>query len=63
MPDPRQPDHKLNKEESVSYRYSVILVEVQSGVVLQLAQQVRGKNHLYCLANQQLVSHNAISRE
>ena len=38
MPDPRQQDHKLNKDELVSYRYSVILVEVQSGVVLQLAQ-------------------------
>ena len=38
MPDPRQQDHKLNKDELVNYRYSVILVEVQSGVVLQLAR-------------------------
>ena len=38
MPDPRQQDHRLNKDELVSYRYSVVLVEVQSGVVLQLAQ-------------------------
>ena len=38
MPDPRQQDHKLNKDELVSYSYSVVLVEVQSGVVFQLAQ-------------------------
>ena len=38
MPDPRQQDHRLSKDELVSYRYSVVLVEVQSGVVLQLAQ-------------------------
>ena len=38
MPDPRRQDHKINKDELVSYRYSVVLVEVQSGVVLQLAQ-------------------------
>ena len=29
MPDPRQQDHKLNKDELVSYRYSVVLVEVE----------------------------------
>ena len=28
MPDPRQQDHRLNKDELVSYRYSVVLVEV-----------------------------------
>ena len=38
MPDPRQQDHRLNKDELVTYRYSVVLVEVQSGVALQLAQ-------------------------
>ena len=38
MPDLRQQDHRLNKEELVSYRYSVVLVEVQSGVALQLDQ-------------------------
>ena len=38
MPDPRQQDHRLNNDELVTYRYSVILVEVQSGVALQLAQ-------------------------
>ena len=37
MPDPRQQDHSLNKDELVTYRYSVVLVEVQSGVALQLA--------------------------
>ena len=36
MPDPRQQDHKLNKDELVTYRYSMVLVEVQSGVVLWL---------------------------
>ena len=38
MPDPRQQDHKLNNDELVTYRYSIVLVEVQSGVALQLAQ-------------------------
>ena len=38
MPDTRQQDHRLNKDELVTHRYSVILVEVQSGVALQLAQ-------------------------
>ena len=38
MPDPMQQDHRLNKDELVTYRYSVILVEVQSGVALQVAQ-------------------------
>ena len=38
LPDPRQQDHKLNKDELVTYRYSIVLVEVQSGVALQLAQ-------------------------
>ena len=38
MPDTRQQDHRLNKDELVTYRYSVILVEVQSGVALQLSQ-------------------------
>ena len=38
MPDTRQQDHRLNKDEFVTYRYSVILVEVQSGVALHLAQ-------------------------
>ena len=38
MPDPRRQNHRLIKHELVSYRYSVVLVEVQSGVVLQLAQ-------------------------
>ena len=38
MPDPRQQDHRLNKDDLVTYRYSVVLVEVQSGVALQLAQ-------------------------
>ena len=32
MPTLRQQDHRLNKDELVTYRYSVILVEVQSGV-------------------------------
>ena len=39
MPDPRQQDHRLNKDELVSYRYLVVLAEVPSGVALQLAQQ------------------------
>ena len=30
MPDPRQQDHRLNKDELVTYRYSVVLVEEQS---------------------------------
>ena len=38
MPDPRQQDHRLNKDELVSYRYAVVLAEVPSGVALQLAQ-------------------------
>ena len=38
MPDTWQQDHRLNKDELVTYRYSVILVEVQSGVALQVAQ-------------------------
>ena len=38
MPDPRQQDHRLNKDELVTYRYSEVLVEVQSGVALQLDQ-------------------------
>ena len=38
MPDTRQQDHRLNKDELVAYRYSVILVEVQSGVALQVAK-------------------------
>ena len=37
MPDPRQQDRKLNRDELVTYRYSVVLVEVQSGAALQLA--------------------------
>ena len=37
MPDPMQQDHRLNKDELVAYRYSVILVEVQSGVALRVA--------------------------
>ena len=32
MPALRQQDHRLNKDELVTYKYSVILVEVQSGV-------------------------------
>ena len=38
MPDPMQQDHMLNKDELVAYRYSVILVEVQSGVALRVAK-------------------------
>ena len=38
MPDPWQQDHKLNKDELVTYRYSIVLVKVQSSVILQLAQ-------------------------
>ena len=38
MPDPRQQDHKLSKGELVTYRYSEVLVEVQTGVALQAAQ-------------------------
>ena len=38
MPDPRQQDHRLSKDELVSYRYLVVLAEVPSGVALQLAQ-------------------------
>ena len=30
MPDPRQQDHRLNKDELVTYRYSVVLVEEQN---------------------------------
>lgn len=37
MPDPWQQDRKLNRDELVTYRYSVVLVEAQSGVALQLA--------------------------
>ena len=32
MPDPWQQDYRLNKDELITYRYSVVLVEVQSGV-------------------------------
>ena len=32
MLDRRQQDHTLNRDELVTYRYSVVLVEVQSGV-------------------------------
>ena len=38
MPDTRRQDHRLNKNELVTYRYSVMLVEVQIGVALQVAQ-------------------------
>ena len=38
MPDPKQQEHRLNKDELVTYRYSVVLVEVQTGVALQAAQ-------------------------
>ena len=38
MPDPRQQDHRLHKDVLVTYRYSVILVQVQSGIALQVAQ-------------------------
>ena len=38
MPDPRQQDQRLNKDELVNYRYLGLLVEVQNGVALQLAQ-------------------------
>ena len=40
MPDPRQQDRKLNRDELVTYRYPVVLVEVQSGEALQLAQHL-----------------------
>ena len=36
MPDHRQQDQRLNRDELESYRYSVALVEVQSGVAMQL---------------------------
>ena len=38
MPGPRQQDRRLDKDELVTYRYSIVLVEVQSGVALQSAQ-------------------------
>ena len=38
MPGPRQQDHRLDKDELVTYRYSKVLVEVQSGVALQSTQ-------------------------
>ena len=38
MPYPRQQDHRLNKDELGTYRYAVIMVEVQSGVAFQLDQ-------------------------
>ena len=52
MPDPRQQDHRLNKDELVTYRYSVVLVEEQSFkficshqmVITRLACQKRRAN-------------------
>ena len=38
MPGPRQQDRRLDKDELVTYRYSIVLVKVQSGVALQSAQ-------------------------
>ena len=38
MPDPRQQDHRLNRDELVSYIDIQWLVVVQSGVALQYAQ-------------------------
>ena len=38
MPGPRQQDRRLDKDELVTYKYSIVLVEVQSGVALQSAQ-------------------------
>ena len=38
MPGPRQQDRRLDKDELVTYRYSKVLVEVQSGVALQSTQ-------------------------
>ena len=29
MPNPRQQDHRLHKDDLVSYRYSIVLVKVQ----------------------------------
>ena len=39
MPGPRQQDRRLDKDELVTYRYSIVLIEVQSGVALQSAQR------------------------
>ena len=38
MPGQRQQDRRLDKDELVTYRYSIVLVEVQSGIPLQSAQ-------------------------
>ena len=39
MPDLRQQDHRLNKDELVTHSITlVVLDDVQSGVALQLAQ-------------------------
>ena len=40
MLGPRQQDCRVDKDELVTYRYSIVLVEVQSGVALQSAQHV-----------------------
>ena len=37
MPGPRQQDRRLDKDELATYRYSIVLIEVQSGVALQSA--------------------------
>ena len=37
MPGSRQQDRRLDKDELVTNRYSIVLIEVQSGVALQSA--------------------------
>ena len=39
MPGPRQPDHKLNKDELVIDKFSRVFVEVQNVAGSQLACQ------------------------
>ena len=41
VPDSRQQDHRLKKDKLVTYRYSIVLVEAQSGVCPNLSKQLR----------------------
>ena len=34
MPNPRQQDHRLNKDELVTYTYSVVLVKLQTMLMI-----------------------------
>ena len=40
LADPRQQDHRLTEDELVTYRHSVVLVKVQSGISLQVKPNI-----------------------